>query len=36
MPGGTSFFVEARYQRISSRDSDVQLVITRYYRKLGN
>jgi hypothetical protein len=30
MPGGTSFFVEARYQRISSRDNDVQLVPVRF------
>jgi hypothetical protein len=26
MPGGTSFFVEARYQRIAPRDSDMQFV----------
>jgi Outer membrane protein beta-barrel domain len=30
IPGGTSFFVEARYQRISSGDNDVQLVPVRF------
>jgi hypothetical protein len=30
MPGGTSFFVEARYQRIASRDNDMQLVPVRF------
>jgi opacity protein-like surface antigen len=29
-PGGTSFFVEARYQHISSRDSDLQFVPVRF------
>jgi Outer membrane protein beta-barrel domain len=29
MPGGTSFFVEARYQRIAPRDSDMQFVPVR-------
>jgi len=30
MPGGTSFFVEARYQRIASSDNDMQLVPIRF------
>jgi hypothetical protein len=30
MPRGTSFFVEARYQQISSRNNDVQLVPVRF------
>jgi Outer membrane protein beta-barrel domain len=30
MPGGSSFFVEARYQQISSRFNDVQLVPVRF------
>jgi hypothetical protein len=30
MPGGTSFFVEARYQRIAPRDSDMQFVPVRF------
>jgi opacity protein-like surface antigen len=30
MPGGTSFFVEARYQRIAPHDSDMQFVPVRF------
>jgi opacity protein-like surface antigen len=30
MPGGTSFFVEARYQHIASHDSDMQFVPVRF------
>ena len=30
MPGGTSFFVEARYQRIGSSNNDIQLVPVRF------
>lgn len=26
LPGGGAFFLEARYQRIASRDSDMQFV----------
>jgi hypothetical protein len=30
MPGGASFFVEARYQRIAPSSSDIQLVPVRF------